>query len=353
MGCRQAAGIATQLNLPPAQRYTMKKAIVTGGGGFVGLAVVKRLLTEGIEPLVIGRNKYPEVEKLGVRQIQGDIRNTDFVRQAFNGCDTAIHVAAKAGIWGPWDEYYSINVTGTKNVIAGCLANGIDTLVYTSTPSVVFSGKQLCGVNETTPYATNFLCHYAHTKVLAEKLVLGASSTDFKTCALRPHLVWGPGDPNLIPRLVDRGRQRLLKRVGNGGNMVDISYIDNVADAHFLAAKNLKKTATASGKAYFISQDEPVNLWGWINSLFHRLEIPEVDQTVGFRKAYTAGLLLESFHNLFNSKKEPLMTRFLAEQLAKSHWFSIENARRDLGFSPAVSTEEGMNRTIDWLQGDK
>jgi nucleoside-diphosphate-sugar epimerase len=187
---------------------------------------------------------------------------------------------------------------------------------------------------------------------MAEQMVLTANSKVLKTCAIRPHLVWGPGDPHLVPRLIERGRKRQLKQVGNGNNLVDISYIDNVADAHVLAADNLNSTATAAGNAYFISQGEPVNLWNWINDLYGRLDIPLITRKVGEVPAYLVGTLLEGVYMWFGISGEPRMTRFLAEQLAKSHWFSIKRARRDLGYEPRVSTAEGMERLVKWLKSN-
>lgn len=334
------------MSLPP-----LKKALVTGGGGFVGLAIVRRLVAEQIDAVVVGRHRYSEVEGLGVESRVGDIRDGRFLDQAARGCDAVFHVAAKAGIWGSQQEYFSINLTGTERVIRACRNNGIGVLVHTSTPSVVFANHDLAGVDESTPCARNFLCHYAQSKALAEDLVLKANGPSLKTVALRPHLVWGPGDTNLIPRLVDRGRRGLLKQVGDGQNLVDIAYIDNVVDAHLLAAKNLADPATAAGKAYFISQGEPVRLWQWINGLFAELGIPPVTQQVSFLKAYAAGAVLEAAYRLLRQSGEPLMTRFLALQLAKSHWFSIAAARRDLGYEPRVSTAEGMARLVTWLSG--
>ncbi|MCB2183164.1 MAG: NAD-dependent epimerase/dehydratase family protein [Desulfobulbaceae bacterium] len=328
----------------------MKKVVVTGGGGFVGKAIVKLLLARGIETTVIGRNTYPDVIRMGATVICGDIRNADFLSSAFREHDAVFHVAAKAGIWGSFKDYYSINVQGSENVLQACRDNGIRNLVYTSTPSVVFRNHDLEGVDESVPYAENFLCHYAKTKVIAEKKILSANSEGLLTTALRPHLVWGPGDTNLIPRLVERGKKRQLKIVGTAENIVDISYIDNVAMAHLLAAENLEKTASAAGQAYFISQGEPVNLWNWINDLFSRLRLPLVSKRVGFQKAYVLGALIEKFYLLTRNQNEPPMTRFLAEQLAKSHWFSIDKARVDFGYVPQVSTAEGMERMVLWLK---
>ena len=327
----------------------MKKVIVTGGGGFVGKAIVRQLLSQDVMVTVVGRNNYPDVLKLGAEVAVGDIRNRDFLVSACENADTIFHVAARAGIWGSWEDYYSVNVTGTENVMAACRANRIGHLVYTSTPSVVFAGDDLCGVGEETPYAENFLCHYAHTKVLAEKMVLAGNSAELKTTALRPHLVWGPGDTNLIPRLVERGRKGQLKIVGDATNMVDISYIDNVASAHVLAADSLHGDGRAAGHAYFISQGDPVNLWEWINDLYFRLGIVPVKKKIGFKKAYLVGTVLEKIYSWLNIRDEPRMTRFLAEQLAKSHWFSIQNAKDDFGYTPLLSTETGMERLVKWV----
>ncbi len=328
----------------------MKRVMVTGGGGFVGKALTYNLLESGVEVVVVGRSKYPELDKPGVTLCRGDIRNYDFLIEATRDCDTVFHVAAKAGIWGDRDDYFSINVTGTENVIKACRKNAVNNLVYTSTPSVVFNSCDLCGAGESTPYANKFLCHYAETKVLAEKAVLKANSPVLRTTALRPHLIWGPGDTNLIPRLVERGRKGLLKKVGSGDNLVDISYIDNVVSAHVKAAVNLEEKGKAAGKAYFISQGEPVNLWKWINNFFLMTGIPPVSKQISFRNARLAGALMETVYNIFNISSEPLMTRFLAEQLAHSHWFSIDAARRDLGYEPTVDITEGMRRTAEWLK---
>lgn len=328
----------------------MKRILVTGGGGFVGKAIVRLAAAREIESVVVGRNRYPEVEELGARCLCGDIRDASFMNQACREVDTVFHVAALAGIWGAWSDYYSINVQGTKNVIDACRKNGVPRLVYTSTPSVVFNRRDIAGGDESLPYAGNFLCHYARSKVMAERLVLAGSDTKLSTCAIRPHLVWGPGDPHLIPRLLRKGKRGELKRVGSGTNRVDISYVDNVAHAHLLAAINLCTSGTAAGKAYFISQCQPVNLWEWINALFVRVNIAPVNGSVPFVAAYGVGAVLEAVHTMFGKDREPRMTRFLAEQLAKSHYFSCAASERDLGYSPVVSTEDGMDSLIKWIQ---
>ncbi len=326
----------------------MKKALITGGGGFVGGAIVRYLLKKGVECRVLGRNTYPELQSLGVECFQGDIRNISSVDECCKGVDIVFHVAAMAGIWGKWSEYQSINVTGTKNVIAACKNNDAH-LVYTSTPSVVSGNEDICNGDENLPYPHAFTCHYAKSKAIAEEAVLASNTASLRTTAIRPHLIWGPGDPHIIPRIIERGRSKQLKIVGEGLNLVDISYVDNVAYAHILAAESLVTTGVAAGNAYFISQGEPVNLWQWINELLVKLNIEPIEKKVKYRVAYGVGVALEAMYKVFKPEEEPRMTRFLAQQLAKSHYFSIEKAKRDLGYTPLISTREGMNRLLAWI----
>ena len=324
----------------------MKRTLVTGGGGFVGLHVVRQLREQQIDCIALGRNRYPDAEALGAASVCCDITDREAVKKAIHDVDTVFHVAALAGIWGDWKAYYDINVKGTRNVVDACRENGVKHLVYTSTPSVVFNGEDIHGGDESLPYGKKGLCNYAKSKIIAEKIVLEASNQQLATCALRPHLVWGPGDPHLIPRLLERGRKKMLKKVGGCNNLVDISYVENVAAAHLLAARNLETTATAAGKPYFISQGEPVNLWQWVDELFEAYTISPIRSRVSFPAAYIAGAVLEFLYSCLKKKNEPRMTRFLAEQLAKSHYFSIDNAKADLGYEVKISTKEGMKRLL-------
>ncbi len=328
----------------------MKRVVVTGGGGFIGSAIVRRLLAAGDRVTVIGRSRYPELEAQGVDCLQGDISDQNFMDQALQGADLVFHVAAKAGIWGPWQEYKKTNIQGTAACIQACRKNGVVALVHTSTPSVVSGFGNLEGVDEKIPYARKPLCHYVTSKIKAEQLVLAADSKGLRTTAIRPHLVWGPGDPHLIPRLLERGRAGKLKIVGSGSNRVDISYIDNVVQAHLLAADNLLSKGDAGGRAFFIGQEEPVFLWPWINGLFAELGIDLVRKRIPFAVAFAVGGGLELIYSALKKKDEPPMTRFVAMQLARSHWFSHDAASRILGYVPVVSTGEGMRRLVRWLR---
>ena len=328
----------------------MNRVLITGGGGFVGKALLELLRKKNVECAVLGRNSYPELQSLKIKCFRGDICDKEFTLSTIKDFDVVFHVAALAGIWGKKDHFYNINVVGTENIIEACLQNGIPAMVYTSTPSVVFSGNDILGSDESLPYSEHFLCEYARTKVIAEKTALSVDQTLLKTCAIRPHLIWGPGDPHLIPRLIDRGKKRSLKIVGDGENMVDITYIENVAIAHFLAAKDLLTTGNSSAKPYFIGQERPVKLWEWINELFRALDISPVEKKISLSAAYNAGRILETVHKLIIPNKEPVMTRFLAEQLAKSHYFSHQAAYQDFGYTPLISIEEGMDRLLHWIK---
>lgn len=326
------------------------RILVTGGGGFLGRYIVKGLLERGYQVRVLGRHRYPDLEALGVTVMQGDIANPVTVNNAIFDRDAVFHVAAKAGIWGKWDSYFYPNVIGTRNVIKACQTHKIRYLVYTSSPSVVFNGDHLRNVDESVPYGSNWLCHYAHTKALAEQEVLAANNfSTLLTIALRPHLIWGNGDQHLIPRIIARAKAGKLRIIGDGRNKVDIVYVSNAAHAHLLAFDALQK-GIGCGKPYFVSQDEPVELFPWINKLLQSLDIPPVTKTISFKTAYRLGSFLEKAYNAFSIEKEPLMTRFLATELSKEHFFNISNAKKDLGYAPTVSTAEGLNLLIPTLK---
>jgi nucleoside-diphosphate-sugar epimerase len=320
------------------------KALVTGGGGFLGGAIVRALKARGHEVRSFSRGHYPQLTALGVEEFQGDLTDPTAVAAAAEGCYLVFHVAAKAGIWGPYEEYYRANVTGTENVIAACRKHHISRLVYTSSPSVVFDGRDMEGVNESVPYPKHYETHYPNTKAQAEQLVLLANSVNFATTALRPHLIWGPGDNHLIPRLLARARAGQLRRVGDRPNRVDSIYVDNAAQAHVLAAEKLVPGSANAGKAYFISQGEPVPLWDLINRILAAAGLPPVEKQISSGMAYAAGTVLEWVHGALRLRGEPRMTRFLARELSTAHWFDISAARRDFGYVPSISIAEGLER---------
>jgi len=325
--------------------------LVTGGGGFLGKAIVARLVESGENVRSFSRSFYPELKSMGVDQIQGDISDNSAVIKACDGIQTVFHVAAKPGVWGNYKDYYKTNVTGTKNVIEACNNHNISKLVYTSSPSVVFNGMDMGGVDESIPYSDCFHAHYPKTKAIAEQLVINASSDKLRTIILRPHLIWGPGENYFVPRII--AKAGWLKIVGNGRNLVDTIYIDNAADAHILAAENLDKSPEISGNVYFISQGEPVPFWDMINAILKAAGLGPVKGSIPKQMAWLVGAAFEFLYKILHIKKEPPMTRFVAEELATSHWFDISAARKDLGYSPRVSTKEGLRLLESWLKNKK
>src|SRR4051812_12851986 len=195
--------------------------LVTGGGGFLGSAIVKLLRERGDAVRSLSRSPHDALDDLGATQIHGDVADSGAVSGAVAGCRTVFHVAAKAGLWGPYPEYHRINVTGTQNVIAACRRHGVRRLIYTSSPSVVFTGHDLEGVDESIPYARHYDAAYPATKAIAEKLVLSSNGPDLATISLRPHLIWGPGDNNILPRVIDRARAHRLVRIGRRNPLID------------------------------------------------------------------------------------------------------------------------------------
>ena len=322
----------------------MKKALVTGGGGFLGSRIVRMLLDKGITVRSLQRSDNPDLIKLGVEIIRGDISDRDTVINAAEGCDVIFHVAAMAGVWGNYDDYYQCNVTGTKNIIDACQTHNIQKLVYTSSPSIVFAGEDEENINESTPYADHFLTAYQETKAMAEQMVLKANSETLSTVALRPHLLWGPGDPHLVPRIIERAKAGRLRLVGKQNNLVDSTYIDNAALAHILAAEALETNSNCAGKTYFISNNEPLPMKELINKILAAAGLSPVTKTISPQLAYTIGMILEFIYKIFKLKDEPIMTRFIAKQLSCAHWYDLTAAKNDLGYQAKVTINEGMER---------
>ena len=320
------------------------RALVTGGGGFLGLYLVELLLARGAEVRVLCRGQYPALDVLGVETVQADLRDRDATIAGCASMDVVFHTASIAGIWGRWQDFYDINVRGAEHVVAGCRRHQVRRLVYTSSPSVTFAGADQRDVDETAPYPRRFICHYPHTKALAERHVLAASDDELLTCALRPHLIWGPRDNHLVPRLVERARAGQLRRVGNGRNLIDVTYVENAALAHWQAYEALEAGSPVAGQAYFLSQGEPVNCWDWIDEILVLHGLLPVTKAVPAGAAYAAGAALEAAYRVAGRWDEPRMTRFLAAQLSTSHYFDISRAQRDFGYRPQVTTAEGMRR---------
>jgi 2-alkyl-3-oxoalkanoate reductase len=317
------------------------RVLLTGAGGFLGFAIAKALRARGDEVVAINRSQYPALLQLGAQCVQGDIAEAGLLLRAAQGCDAIMHVAAKAGHWGSYESYYRANVLGTERVLEACRAHRIARLVYTSTPSVAHAGGSLAGVDESTPIPSQFRAHYPATKARAEAMVLAANDASLASCALRPHLIWGPGDNHLLPRLIARARANRLRFVGKP-QLIDTIYIDNAVHAHMLALDQLKPGAACAGKAYFLSNDEPIALDEIVNRLLETADIAPVHRRIPFALAYGIGALMELAYRVLPLKGEPLMTRFLAEQLSTAHWYDISAIKRDLGYAPLLTITQGL-----------
>lgn len=322
------------------------KILVTGGGGFLGQALCRGLVERGHQVISFNRGHYPVLAQLGVGQVQGDLADAHALTHAADGVEAVFHNAAKAGAWGSYESYHSANVTGTQNVLDACRKHGIGKLVYTSTPSVTHRATHPVegGTADEVPYGENFQAPYATTKAIAEKAVLAANDATLATVALRPRLIWGPGDQQILPRLVERAKAGRLRIVGDGLNRVDTTYIDNAAQAHFDAFEHLAVGAACAGRAYFISNGEPKPMGELLNALLDAAGAPHVDRHLSFAAAYRIGAVCEALWKVLPLKGEPPMTRFLAEQLSTAHWYDMAPAIRDFGYRPRISFDEGLTR---------
>lgn len=318
----------------------MNNILVTGGGGFIGFALIRRLVKLGYNVSSFSRNTYVEHKTIGIKTFQGDISNFSEIEQACMGMDTVFHVAAKVGIWGSYKDYYKTNVTGTKNVIEASQKCGIRRLIFTSSASVVFDGTDMEGADESIAYPNKHLSNYTATKAMAEHLVLQANSEKLKTISLRPHLVWGPGDTQLKSKIIERAKSGRLRKVGRKTYFTDTTFIENFIDAQILAFLQLKENPLVSGRAFFITNGEPVRIWDFINELIKSAGYPAVEKTVPIKVALFAAWLNEKTH--FNKNTAPFITRFVIYEMCSHHWFDISAARKMLGYSPMINFNEGM-----------
>ena len=326
------------------------KVLVTGGTGFIGRRLVERLVERGDNVHVLARGESGTDLPAGAELHRGDVADMSSVGSAARVCEVVFHVAAKAGISGPYEAYRRANVEGTRNVLDACRRHGNPRLVFTSTPSVVFDGTSMEGADESAPYPDHFEASYPETKAEAERLVLAANGPELATVALRPHLVWGPGDRHLVPRILARARAGKLALVGDGSNRVDSTFVDNAVDAHLLAAEKAAPGSPAAGRAYFISNGEPLAMRDLLARILAAAGLPPVTRRVSPAFAVAAGIVLEKAHAWLGLDGEPRMTRFVARELSTAHWFDLTAAKRDLGYEPRVSIDEGMRRLAEWLR---
>jgi nucleoside-diphosphate-sugar epimerase len=317
------------------------RVLVTGGGGFLGSAICEQLLTKGHEVLVYQRSAAEQMQKLGAYCVRGDLGNLEQLRRDTRGCDAVIHTAGKAGPWGSYESFYQVNVVGTENVISACRANDIRYLVYTSSPSVVHGGGDIEGGEESLPYPKRFKAAYPATKALGEQLVMAANGDQLKTVGLRPHLIWGPGDPHLLPRLMARAAGGKISLPGSE-KLIDTIFIENAARAHVQALDGLVAKSPCSGKTYFISNDQPLPQAEIIGKL---LQAAGMDAEIGPIPplfAVIVGTICQVVWKGLALKSEPPLTRWSAEQLSTAHWYDISAAKQDLGYEPRISIDQGL-----------
>ncbi len=329
------------------------KALVTGAGGFLGGAIARALRDRGDDVRGFSRGEHAELAAHGIEQHRGDVADPEAVADAARGVDIVFHTAAKVGAGGRHADFYATNVTGTANVIAACRECDVPGLVYTSTPSVVSGVVHLEGVDESVGYATHYEADYGRTKAEAERLVLSAASDGLQTVALRPPLIWGPNDTSLLPRVIERGRNGALRRIKGPPTLADITYMDDAVQAHLCAADRLLAGGEAahriSGRPYFVSSGEPVEIWDFLNGLLEAAGVSPVTKSVSPRTALMAAWVLEKIHALSGAKGDPRMSRWMVRQLTTARWFDISAARRDLGYDPKVSLQDGMRRLKAWF----
>lgn len=309
--------------------------LVTGGQGFLGGALVRALVSLGFTKVAAtARRAAPELEEMGVELVKADLTDREQARQATEGRDVILHTAAKAGVWGSYQSYYGINVEATEFLLQGAQQNGVRYFIHTSSPSVTFQGESSSLETEEADYGYQPLNSYCATKIASEKSVLQAEHS-FKTLALRPHLIYGPGDPHLLPRVYEAAKAGRLARVGDGLNYVDVTHIDDAVAAQ-LCCLFRREDPEIWGEAYFVTSGVPIRLWSWLSHLLHWKGLPRVARSLGLNRAVKLGGFLESVYRRLEKTEEPPLTKFSALQLGCTHTYSIEKARQKLGYSPTV-----------------
>ena len=326
------------------------RALVTGGGGFLGGAIARKLKERGDDVRVFGRGSYPELEAVGVDCARGDLADAAAVAAACEDRDVVFHAGAKVGAWGAYEEYFAANVTGTRNVLRACTEHGVGRLVFTGSASVVFDGRDVEGWDESAPYAGKFDSPYSRTKAQSEEMVLAANHDKLSTVSLRPHLIWGPGDRRLMPALAARARGGRLFRIGTHNKPVDTLFIDDAVSAHLLAAVQLSPLSEIAGKAYFVSSGDPRPVWEVANRLLAAAGLPPVKKSLPMGLAATAARACEASWRALGLASEPLLTRFYISRLTTAQWFDVSAAKRELDWRPRVGFEEGMERLAQRLR---
>lgn len=318
------------------------KVLVTGGTGFLGGHLARRLLRQGAEVRVLGRNPVAcaELARLGAEVVQADLRDENAVREACRGMEVVCHAGAMSEAWGRKRDFFEVNVGGTRHVIKGCREFGVRRFVYVSSSSVTFDGRSHRCISEATPFPKRFASVYSESKKVCEDVTREAAGYDLETVIVRPKALFGPGDPSLLPRIVRAARAGRLVQIGAGRNEIDLTYIDNAVDALVLALEH----RNAANRTFLITGDETVRLWPFLRDILQRLGLPHELRRVPFRAVYALACLQEARATL--SGREPVLTRFGVSLLARTQVCDISLARRELGYQPKINVAEGVQRTL-------
>jgi nucleoside-diphosphate-sugar epimerase len=322
------------------------KAIITGSTGFLGGALTRRLHNTGWVVTALGRNirRLDQLESENICALQIDIKDKDALMDAFKGQEIVFHCAALPSPWGNFEAFYQANVIGTRNVIRACEANHVKRLVYVSTPSLYFGFGSRLNVKEDDALPDP-ISNYAATKILAEQEVDAAFANGLATISIRPRAIFGPGDTVIFPRLIPRLESGRLPIIGDGENVVDLTYIENVVDALLLCAES---PANTLGKKFNISNGEPVKLWDMVKKICDELDLQFPKRKISYQAAHGFATALEAVYTLIPTHPEPPLTRVSVSMIANSTTLDISAAKRDLGFTPRVSVDEGYQKFMQW-----
>jgi nucleoside-diphosphate-sugar epimerase len=322
------------------------KVLVTGATSLLGGSVVNRLRRRGDDVTVFQRRP----SGLGVAEHLGDIADRAAVATAIAGAEAVVHLAARAMAVaiGSWEQFEATNVRGTENIVGLAGEAAVSRLVYVSSPSVAHRGRSLVGTPAGAADPDGARGHYARSKAQGELIALAANSPDLAAVAIRPHLIWGPGDTQLVGRIVDRARAGRLSIVGSGASLIDTTYIDNAADALVAA---LDRAPSLGGKALVVTNGQPRPIRELMNRIVIAAGLKPPRMKVPYRMAHLGGLAAERIWELWGREDDPPMTSFAAEHLGTAHWFDQRETRRALRWEPAVSLDEGFKRLAEWFGG--
>ncbi|OXM82922.1 NAD-dependent epimerase/dehydratase family protein [Paenibacillus rigui] len=323
------------------------KALVTGGTGFLGRRLAVRLRDAGWEVTAMARQDGPRdmLHAEGIRFLQRDLRSSEQVNEACAGHDAVFHCGARSASWGMYRDFYETNVKGTEHVIGGCIRHGVERLIHVSTPSVCFGSAHRLNVRETDPLPARQASPYAATKLLAEEAVQRAAANGLGAVVIRPRAIFGPGDTSILPRLIAANAQRGVPLIDKGSALIDLTYVDNVVDALLLCQQ---APAHCNGRIYHITNGEPMPFAEAAERLFRSLGQPLRAKPLPFAAAYAAAFLMEAAARLLPGDREPMLTRAVAGMIGRSQTLDISAARRDLGYHPGVSIDEGLNAYAAW-----